>query len=304
MRCAELLGVGETFYERKPGCGPVCFGDRDCRTQFSDRRRGDRAKLRVQFGDAPPVRQLETRGSRLARGNLGLQSVGARFASPALGRSSGPQFACLCEGTISEPDERAIPAGALLVGEQHRPPLGVDARGKPRGGERHERDKAERFGPARHQSSDHPGQPQRQRELRLSREHRVARDEHEAQHIVFDCVGVPGQLGGVGPPSITRCSSASSGILLSKFSRLRHPSIARRFAVVVSHAAGLVGTPERGHSLMAAASASCARSSARPKSPTYPVSVATILAASMRQVASTTLAIEATLAAASRAGIK
>ena len=27
----------------------------------------------------------------------------------------------------------------------------------------------------------------------------MARDEHEAQHIVFDDVGVPGQLGGFGP---------------------------------------------------------------------------------------------------------
>ena len=46
----------------------------------------------------------------------------------------------------------------------------------------------------------------------------------------------------------------------------RKRSMARRFAVAVSHAAGLSETPDCGHCSGAAASVSCARSTARSKS--------------------------------------
>src|SRR5690606_2789894 len=68
-------------------------------------------------------------------------------------------------------------------------------------------------------------------------------------------------------------------------------------ATAVSHAAGLRGTPSAGHCFSASMSDSCARSSARPKSPTMRVSVATILADSIRQTAAmvrSTLIVERT----------
>ena len=48
-------------------------------------------------------------------------------------------------------------------------------------------------------------------------------------------------------------------------------SIARCFAVAISHAPGLSGTPDSGHCSSAATSASCASSSARPTSRTMRV---------------------------------
>src|SRR5690606_9798600 len=55
----------------------------------------------------------------------------------------------------------------------------------------------------------------------------------------------------------------------------------------VSQAAGFRGTPSVGHCFNASRSASCARSSARPKSPTIRVRMATTLPDSMRQTADT-----------------
>src|SRR3954470_5895654 len=63
-------------------------------------------------------------------------------------------------------------------------------------------------------------------------------------------------------------------------------SIARCFAVAMSQAPGLSGTPDSGHCSSAATSASCARSSARPMSPTMRASPAMSLADSIRQTAS------------------
>src|SRR5256885_11297971 len=62
--------------------------------------------------------------------------------------------------------------------------------------------------------------------------------------------------------------------------------MARRFAVVMSQAPGLSGTPDSGQRSSAATSASCARSSARPTSPTMRVSPAMTLADSIRHTAS------------------
>src|SRR6267378_5429837 len=54
----------------------------------------------------------------------------------------------------------------------------------------------------------------------------------------------------------------------------------------MSQAPGLSGTPDAGHCSSAATSASCARSSARPTSPTMRASPAMSLADSIRQTAS------------------
>jgi hypothetical protein len=53
----------------------------------------------------------------------------------------------------------------------------------------------------------------------------------------------------------------------------------------MSHAAGLSGTPSRGHCSNAATSASCASSSATPTSRTMRASAPMIFADSMRQTA-------------------
>src|ERR1700733_698271 len=87
------------------------------------------------------------------------------------------------------------------------------------------------------------------------------------------------------------CSRASSSRATSSYLRWatalrRKRSMARRLAVAVSHAAGLSGTPVRGHCSSAATSASCARSSARPTSRVRRVSPATTRADSMRHAAS------------------
>src|ERR1700704_4923100 len=62
--------------------------------------------------------------------------------------------------------------------------------------------------------------------------------------------------------------------------------MARCLAVAMSQAPGLSGTPDSGHCSSAATSASCARSSARPTSPTIRARPAMSLADSIRQTAS------------------
>src|SRR5436189_5628023 len=78
-----------------------------------------------------------------------------------------------------------------------------------------------------------------------------------------------------------RCSCVRSRILPR-----RKWSIARCFAVAMSQAPGLTGTPDSGHCSKAATSASCARSSAIPISPTMRARPAMSLADSIRQTAS------------------
>src|SRR6266550_433908 len=78
-----------------------------------------------------------------------------------------------------------------------------------------------------------------------------------------------------------RCSCLRSCILPR-----RRWSMARCFAVAMSHAPGLSGTPDWGHCSSAATSASCARSSATPMSPTTRARPAMSLADSIRQTAS------------------
>ena len=65
--------------------------------------------------------------------------------------------------------------------------------------------------------------------------------------------------------------------------------MARCFAVAMSQAPGLSGTPASGQRSRAATSASCARSSATPMSPTMRARPAISRADSMRQTASIVL---------------
>src|SRR2546428_3348403 len=79
----------------------------------------------------------------------------------------------------------------------------------------------------------------------------------------------------------------SSPYLRSSVLRRRIRSVARCFAVAISQAPGLSGTPEVGHCSSAATKASCASSSAVPMSLTMRASPAMSRADSIRQMAST-----------------
>src|SRR5688572_10926208 len=67
--------------------------------------------------------------------------------------------------------------------------------------------------------------------------------------------------------------------------------MARCLAVAMSQAPGLSGMPDAGHCSSATTSASCARSSASPTSPTMRASPAISLADSIRQTASIASAV-------------
>src|SRR2546428_1135907 len=84
------------------------------------------------------------------------------------------------------------------------------------------------------------------------------------------------------------CSTSRpiSSCLRSSVLRRLIRSIARCFAVPMSHAPGRSGTPSAGHCSSAATRASCASSSAVPMSPTTRASPAMSRADSMRQIAS------------------
>ena len=81
-------------------------------------------------------------------------------------------------------------------------------------------------------------------------------------------------------------SRASSSCLRSSRVRRRSRSMARCLAACISQAPGLRGTPDAGHCSRAATSASCARSSAAPRSRTRRISPAISFGASRRHTAS------------------
>ena len=81
--------------------------------------------------------------------------------------------------------------------------------------------------------ADAAHEPQRQRDLRLARQRRVAAGEDEPQPVVGD------RLGGVGLSAAS--GSSSSGSLPSSVRPRRSGLSARRRATVVSHAPGRVG---------------------------------------------------------------
>src|SRR4051812_31083081 len=81
-------------------------------------------------------------------------------------------------------------------------------------------------------------------------------------------------------------SCPTSSCLLVRRCWRRTASMARFFAVAVSHAPGLSGMPDSGQRSSAATRASCANSSARPTSRTIRATAAITLADSMRKTAS------------------
>ena len=88
--------------------------------------------------------------------------------------------------------------------------------------------------------------------------------------------------------SISRVSSSSFSACSLRW---RRRSSARCLAVVMSHAAGLSGTPLSGHVSSAATRASCASSSASPTSRTMRATPAMMRADSMRKTASIALCV-------------
>ena len=130
-------------------------------------------------------------------------------------------------------------------------------------------------------------QPERQCDSGVGREHRMAGREHEPQQVVADVVVERGVeishrrlllrlqlVAELLVLAVEHACGAAAG---------RSP---RCLAVAMSHAPGLSGTPVAGHRSSAATRASCARSSARPRSPTMRVRPAISRADSMRQTAS------------------
>src|SRR5437773_302775 len=102
------------------------------------------------------------------------------------------------------------------------------------------------------------------------------------------------------PTLISCCSTRSrpsSSCLRSSRSFRRRRSIARCFAVAMSQAPGLSGTPDSGHCSSAATRASCARSSARPISRTIRARPAISLGDSILQTASIARCVSAAVTA-------
>ena len=95
-------------------------------------------------------------------------------------------------------------------------------------------------------------------------------------------------------------SSPSSSCLRSRICRRRSSSIARFFAVAMSHAPGFSGMPIMGHRSIAVTSASCARSSASPTSRTTRARPPISRADSIRQTASMALRVALTTCSAAR----
>jgi hypothetical protein len=312
------------------------------------------------------------RRDRVAFGDRRLHAVRTETAAdpPGLGQSRPPA-----------PDGRPVPTAAVLLLQQDRFAIGVQARREPGGGELKEREQAVSLGLVRDQPRQDPGQPhrlvrqvgadpltsggcgralgedqvehtahraeplaalvgrrrlerhlcgrerllgprdpslhrgrryeecpgdliarqaaegtERERDLGLARQHRVAGDEHQRQHVVVDAVRIPQQVGvRFGARSrITGGDTAlaqipGKGVPLVERQRRRKESTARRRPTVSNHPAGLRGTPSRGQATSASASASCARSSARAKSeiPVNRASVLTMRADSIRHTAAT-----------------
>ena len=101
---------------------------------------------------------------------------------------------------------------------------------------------------------------QRQRDLGLVVDRRMAAQHDEAQLVVGDERGVDGRIGGCGgrSPAAARSAPAARGSRTSR--RMR--SIARRRAAVSSQASTESGTPRSGHVCSASRNASAVASSA------------------------------------------
>ena len=125
---------------------------------------------------------------------------------------------------------------------------------------------------------------QRERDLRLDGERRVAAGEDEAQAIVGPCAASPRRrVAVVGEAARGRRAARPAG---ASRARRRRSSTALLRAARMSHARGLSGRPSRGHCRTAASKAASSASSARSKSPRTRISVARTRPRSSRKTAS------------------
>src|SRR5690606_14920107 len=104
--------VGQGVDEGQRGGGPLGHGHGDRAVEFDDRGRCAGGQQPVEGGDAGPVGLLVAVGVGVAGGDGRLEGVGARCpAREGLGAA---------EGGDAPGDEQAVPAGPVLVLEQHR----------------------------------------------------------------------------------------------------------------------------------------------------------------------------------------
>ena len=114
----------------------------------------------------------------------------------------------------------------------------------------------------------------------------MAGREHEAQQVVADVVVESASRSGAALSSALELATELLVLALEPLVAGDSESIARCFAVAMSQAPGLSGTPDSGHCSSAATRASCARSSARPTSRTIRARPAMSLGDSILQTAS------------------
>ena len=122
--------------------GPLGHRDRDRAVELDHRAGVERG---VQLGDPRPVRD---RGDVLARDR--------RLQAVLIARCRVRERAALL-------DLVGVPQRAVLVGEQHEPPVGVDARVAPRVVQQHQREQPARLALLRHQLDQQAPEPDRLR---------------------------------------------------------------------------------------------------------------------------------------------
>jgi hypothetical protein len=94
----------------RPACGPNAWAIATPRFSSTMGGGADLSRAVVERGDADPVGVLGSAGSRMAGGDRGLQGV----------RPGGPaKLVNAVEGCESAADEEVVPAGAVLVHEEH-----------------------------------------------------------------------------------------------------------------------------------------------------------------------------------------
>ena len=137
--------------QREPGRRAVHLGDRDRPVQPDHRRAGQLLQQRVERGDPGPVRLCRRDRPAVLGGDRGLQQV--RPGAPAPRRR--PQ-----QG-LALGDLPGVPAGPVLLGQQHQPPARVHPRVPAGVLQQQQREQAGRLRLVRHQRDHHPRQPDR-----------------------------------------------------------------------------------------------------------------------------------------------
>jgi hypothetical protein len=147
----QRAGGEYRFQDRQPGVRAVGHADRHGPVDLHHRGRGKPGQRAVQRRDLRPVGRLETVRRSVQRRDRRLDLVGPR---PAPGHR-GVQY----RGAVG--DQRRIPAGPVLVREQHRPAVGILPRRRPGVVQQHQRDQAGGLGVLRQQPMQQPAQPDR-----------------------------------------------------------------------------------------------------------------------------------------------